>query len=192
MSHQFASIIALGFTLVASACSLPYEQDVEEVAKRYSYRYKESCQSWLYSAQTGFRYCASPAITLAGPGDGAPSFESMEDGPTDMASLVERGQVVYSQLCVTCHQSEGQGMDGQFPPLAGSGEFYGDAQNHAGIIVHGLQGAIVVQGQNYNGVMVEHGSKLTDYDIAAVATFERQSWGNNDGLVLPTNVAAAR
>jgi mono/diheme cytochrome c family protein len=83
-------------------------------------------------------------------------------------------------------------MAGQFPPLAGSGDYYGDAQNHAKIIVHGLQGLIVVQGQEYNGVMAEHGSKLTDYDIAAVATYERNSWGNADGIVVPADVAAVR
>jgi cytochrome c oxidase subunit 2 len=39
--------------------------------------------------------------------------------------------------------------------------------------------------------MAPHGH-LTDYDIASVATYERHSWGNNDGIVLPTDVAAVR
>jgi nitrite reductase (NO-forming) len=192
MSQHFGSVIALTTVLFSVACGLPYEQDVQEVADRYAFRHKEDCQSWLYSAQTGFRYCASPPVVLATIEDDAPGFEGMDDGPTDLASLSERGEVVYAQLCSTCHQAEGQGMAGQFPPLAGSGDYYGDAQNHAKIIVHGLQGLIVVQGQEYNGVMAEHGSKLTDYDIAAVATYERNSWGNADGIVVPADVAAVR
>ena len=115
----------------------------------------------------------------------------MEEGPTDMASLKERGEVIYNQFCKTCHQADGNGTPGAFPPLAGSGDYYGDAQNHARIIIEGLSGPIEVQGQSYNGIMVPH-DHLTDYDIAAVATFERNSWGNADGIVLPEDVAAAR
>ena len=192
MSLHFSSLIAMASILFSAGCSLPYEQDAPAVAERYAFRHKTECQSWLYSAQTGFRYCASPPVELAPLEDDSPGFEGMDDGPTDLAALSERGEVVYAQLCSTCHQAEGEGMAGQFPPLAGSGDYYGDAQNHAKIIVHGLQGPIVVQGQEYNGVMAEHGSKLSDYDIAAVATYERNSWGNADGIVLPADVAAVR
>jgi len=57
--------------------------------------------------------------------------------------------------------------------------------------VHGLQGEIVVLGTTYNSAMPPQGT-LSDYDIAAVATYERHSWGNNDGIVLPADVAAVR
>jgi mono/diheme cytochrome c family protein len=80
---------------------------------------------------------------------------------------------------------------GAFPPLAGSGGYYGSPENHARIIVHGLQGSIVVQGVTYNGAMPAQG-QLSDYDIAAVATYERSSWGNNDGIVMPEDVARVR
>ena len=83
--------------------------------------------------------CASPAITLAAAGDAAPGFETMEEGPTALLHSMSVVRLV-QQLCSTCHQGDGQGMAGQFPPLAGSGDYYGDAQNHARIIVHGLQG----------------------------------------------------
>ena len=102
-----------------------------------------------------------------------------------------RGEVVYGQVCAACHQGTGLGVAGAFPPLAGAGEYYGDPQNHARIIVHGLQGEIVVLGTTYNGAMPPQGS-LSDYDIAAVATYERHSWGNNDGIVLPDDVKAVR
>lgn len=196
MSQKLLIALPVFSLLFATACAdvqlLEQDRDAAEVAERYSFRYFGECQSWLYSSKTGYRYCASPAVTLASGGDTGPSFETMEDGPTDLAALNERGEVVYKQLCSTCHQGDGQGMAGQFPPLAGSGDYYGNAQNHARIIVHGLQGPIVVQGVDYNGVMAEHGSKLSDYDIAAVATYERHAWGNNDGIVMPDDVAAVR
>ncbi|MCH2119344.1 MAG: cytochrome c [Pirellulales bacterium] len=189
MSHKFVSAISLLSFL--TACGLPYEQDIAEVGERYSFRYNGECSSWLYSAQTGFMYCASPAIDLPTGDGGGSGYDGMEDGPTDLASLSERGEVIYNQVCKTCHQADGAGTPGAFPPLAGSGEYYGDAQNHARIIIHGLSGPIVVQGQDYNGVMTPH-DYLTDYDVAAVATYERNSWGNADGIVLPSDAAAAR
>ncbi len=166
-------------------------RDVDEVNARYPHKYKEgTCASWLHSAKTGHKYCASPAFAAAV--EMPPqAVEKVDETKVDKASLVARGEVVYGQVCSACHQANGQGVPGAFPPLAGAGEFYGDAQNHAKIIVHGLQGEIVVLGATYNSAMPPQGT-LSDYDIAAVATYERHSWGNNDGIVLPADVAAVR
>ena len=92
---------------------------------------------------------------------------------------------------MACHQADGKGLPGSFPPLAGAGEYYGDPQNHARIIVHGLQGEIEVLGVKYNGAMPAQGN-LSDYDIAAVATYVRNAWGNDDGIVTPEDVQAVR
>src|SRR5690606_8168522 len=71
----------------------------------------------------------------------AVAFAAM--GPEEqMGFLMTKGQEVYANTCAACHMAEGQGIPGAFPPLAGAGEFYGDAQNHARIIVHGLSGPI--------------------------------------------------
>lgn len=102
-----------------------------------------------------------------------------------------RGADVYAKICAPCHQATGKGIPGAFPPLAGSGAFYGSPQKHAGIIINGLSGPITVQGQAFNGAMPPQGS-LSDLDIAAVATYVRNSWGNADGIVTPADVAAAR
>ena len=55
----------------------------------------------------------------------------------------------------------------------------------------GISSEIVVNGATYNGAMPPQGN-LTDYEIAAAATYERTSWGNDDGIVLPADVAAVR
>lgn len=198
-SSLAASVYALlfGALVLTGGCQLrPHTFDHSQINARYSMKYKQPCSAWLRSAKTGYMYCSSPAFNIipdtvekyeAKP----PSYKPMDSGPVDEASLMAQGKDVYGAVCVSCHQANGQGVAGAFPPLAGSGSYYGDAKSHARIIVHGLNGPITVQGVAFNGAMPAQG-QLSDYDIAAVATYERLSWGNNDGIVLPEDVAAVR
>ena len=172
-----------------------YDFDAPEIQARYAHKYFDGeCTSWLRSQRTGYLYCASPAVEVDVPVYMGPA-KLEEDVPepteTDLDSLVAYGEQIYEQNCVACHQKDGQGTPGAFPPLVGAGDYYGDAQNHARIIVHGLNGEIVVRGVTYNGVMAPWG-QLSNYAIAAVATYERNSWGNEDGIVLPEDVEAVR
>ena len=68
---------------------------------------------------------------------------------------------------------DGKGTPPAFPPLVGQKDMMGDCVNHAAIVIYGLQGEIVVDGQTYNGVMTPQGDMLDDLQIAAVATYER-------------------
>lgn len=181
--------------LAAAGCGRPYEQDPVPINARYALKYSQECSAWLRSPRTGYMYCASPPVTVAVPGAFEPPeaepFTTQESGEVNEAALVARGEVVYAAVCETCHQADGAGLPGSYPPLAGSGEFYGTPENHASIIVNGLSGPITVQGVQYDNVMPPQAS-LSDYDIAAVATYERLSWGNNDGIVTPEAVASVR
>jgi mono/diheme cytochrome c family protein len=186
-------IVAAGTLLALAGCLVrPYEHDPLPINARYTMKYKQDCASWLRSPRTGYLYCASPPVDVVVGDVVVPRLKSRQSGPTDEASLMAHGEHVYGMVCATCHQANGLGVAGSYPPLAGSGEYYGDAKNHAKIIVHGLSGAITVQGTEWNLTMPPQGGLLTDYDIAAVATFERLSWGNNDGVVMPEDVAAVR
>lgn len=176
--------------LTLTACERPREGDRPEIAERHIHRYKGECASWLRSHQTGFTYCASPpfeaAINLI------PEVkEKPKDGPVTKDALMARGEEVYGSICAACHQANGQGIPGTYPPLAGAGEFYGDPKKHAGIIVKGLSGPITVLGVEYNSAMPPQ-AQLTDYEVAAVATYVRHSWGNDDGIVTPDDAKAAR
>lgn len=180
----------LALMTVISCDTRPRQADIAEIAAHHALRHDGPCASWLSSFKTGFKYCASPVITIPpyrDPMAGVPE----PDGEVTMAGLMERGERVYGKICAACHQENGQGVAGQYPPLAGAGEFYGDAQNHARIVVKGLSGPITVLGQNYNGAMPAQ-AQLTDYEIAAVTTYVRHSWGNNDGMVTPADVKAVR
>jgi mono/diheme cytochrome c family protein len=176
-----------------SACE-PALNGVEHPAimDRWALIYQGPCSSWLRSRVSGEIYCASPPIVAKVQLPAVDTGPRFDETKVDRDSLVQAGGKLYGEICAACHQADGNGQAGVYPPLAGSGEFYGDAQSMARIVVHGLSGPIVVQGQNYNGAMPPQGGALSDYEIAAVTTFVRSSWGNDDGLVLPDDVKAVR
>ena len=94
--------------------------------------------------------------------------------------LVKNGEKVYSSTCAACHQATGQGMKPAFPALVGSKVVAGPVEGHI------IQ---ILKGKN---AMPPFGPSLSDADIAAVATYERNSWGNHSGDVQPAQVAALR
>lgn len=188
------SLVPLLGTLALSAGCKPhlYAPDAAAVMERSAYSYYGECSSWLWSSRSGVRYCASPAFVakIDAPA-AAPAGPRFDESKTDKASMMAAGEKVYGEICAACHQADGMGQPGVYPPLAGAGEFYGEPRKQAGIVVKGLNGPITVKGQSFNGAMPAQGH-LSDYEIAAVTTFVRHSWGNDDGVVMPADVAAAR
>ena len=95
--------------------------------------------------------------------------------------LFARGQRIYSAQCVACHQTNGQGVAGAFPPLVGSKWVLGHQEILARILINGMNGPIEVLGSTYNGNMPAFGPgglNLKPLDIASVLTYIRQEWGN--------------
>ena len=107
-------------------------------------------------------------------------------------STARTGGQVYTQVCVTCHQANGEGMTGVYPPLAGSDWMAKSNDTLIKIVLHGLMGQIEVKGIKYNNVMSPWGSALDDEEIANVLTYVRSSWGNTGGLVTAEEVKAIR
>ena len=95
--------------------------------------------------------------------------------------VMEKGKRIYTQLCFACHQAEGQGLPGVFPPLAGSDWLMADKKRAIVSLIGGLSGPVIVNKQTYNGVMPP--SMLSDEQIASVLTFVRNSWGNSGDVV---------
>ena len=99
------------------------------------------------------------------------------------ADLMAKGQSVYTANCAACHQPSGQGIPGMFPALAGSKIATGPVAGHINRVMHGKAGT----------AMQAFGPQLDDVDLAAVITFERNSFGNHTGdVVQPSDIAAAR
>lgn len=101
------------------------------------------------------------------------------------------GKQLYGAKCVACHQASGMGVSGVFPPLAGAEWVVGDEKVLASILLHGVQGELVVKGNTYNGVMPAFGT-LADEEIAAVLTYIRSDWGNQAPPITAATVMAQR
>ena len=111
-------------------------------------------------------------------------------GPPDPKVL---GKKLFSANCVTCHQANGQGQPGQFPPLAGSEFVLGDASNRLiAIVLKGLQGQVQVKGQSFNNAMQAWEGQYTDQQLAAILSYVRSDWGNNAPEIPPEAVKAMR
>lgn len=101
------------------------------------------------------------------------------------------GAVVYNLYCSVCHQGDGRGSSPRFPPLAGTDWVTGDKERLIDVIMNGLEGPIVVLGERYNTPMPAHGF-LSDEQIADVATYIRQSFGNEASAVSVEEVQRVR
>lgn len=102
---------------------------------------------------------------------------------------IEFGARVFNQNCVACHQAEGQGIEGAFPPLAKS-DYLKNKTKAIEAVVNGLSGKLIVSGKEFNGVMPAW--ELTDDEVANVLTFVYSKWGNDGTLVTSEDVAAVR
>jgi cytochrome c oxidase subunit 2 len=93
------------------------------------------------------------------------------------------GQHVFDANCAACHQQSGQGHPGAFPPLAGHApELYlADRSYPIDVLLYGLQGPITVAGKGYDNAMPGW-SQLSDAQLAAVANYTMQAWGNDGAL----------
>ncbi|MFN0125405.1 MAG: c-type cytochrome [Verrucomicrobiales bacterium] len=103
-----------------------------------------------------------------------------ESGGTDQ-SLYAIGEKVYKgKGCVACHQADGQGQPGLYPPLVGSEWVLGSTERLASLVAYGLMGPLTVKGQQYGAaIMPAHAPPiLTPKEFAGVLSFIRQGWGN--------------
>ncbi len=108
---------------------------------------------------------------------------SADDREWTQAELMSRGEEVYATACIACHQSNGEGIEGAFPSIAGSPIATGAVEGHIDIVLNGKA----------NTAMAAFGAQLSDADLAAVVTYQRNAWGNDTGdVVQPAQISALR
>lgn len=134
---------------------------------------------------------------LASSPNSVASLGDQRDPSTLLAGVSGDGQAVdgkqvYTAACQACHQAEGQGLPGVFPPLAGAEWVTGDPDVLTKIVLHGVTGSMTVSGTTYNGAMPEFGTQFSDTDVAAVLTFIRSEWGNDSPAIDASMVEAVR
>ena len=124
-------------------------------------------------------------------GDTDAAVHAAETATVSAEELMARGKRVYESHCGACHQPNGQGLAGAFPPLAGSDYLTGKREDVLAVALFGLSGPITVNDQQYDGVMPSM-AHLSDEDLAAAMTYVFGAWGNNLAAVSPAEVAALR
>jgi nitrite reductase (NO-forming) len=112
-------------------------------------------------------------------------------GTLTLQDQVQAGQALFAGTCSVCHQANGAGLAGVFPPLAKSDFLTGDAKRNIQTVLHGLNGKVVVNGTEYNSVMPPM-NQLNDDEVAHILTYVMNSWGNAGGRVLTADVQAVR
>jgi len=100
-----------------------------------------------------------------------------EKGELTLEQQVKAGEALFAGTCSVCHQPNGQGLEGVFPPLAGSDLLAKDPRRAVHIVLNGLSGPVTVNGKTFNSVMPPM-SQLNDDDLANILTFVTHSWGN--------------
>ncbi len=131
--------------------------------------------SWYYFQNTGYP---------AGAGDRRSPVAVVTAETVD-------GSTVFAGNCAACHQATGQGLAGVFPPLAGADWVLENDGRLVQILLHGINGEIVVNGATYNGVMPAF-SQLSDVELAAVLSYIRSSWGNDAAPITTQQVVEGR
>ena len=102
------------------------------------------------------------------------------------------GKQIYQTRCLSCHQMNGRGVPGTFPPLGGTEWVNGDKGRLIRLLLNGLSGSIEVKGTTYTGVMPPWGGALNNAEVAAIATYIRTNFGNDASPVTTKEAAAVR
>jgi nitrite reductase (NO-forming) len=112
-------------------------------------------------------------------------------GDLTVDQQIDAGQALFAGTCSTCHQADGRGLEGIFPPLAKSDWLAKDRLRVPTAILRGVQGKVVVNGKEYNSIMPPM-SQLTDDEVANIATYVLNSWDNPGGRVTKAEAAGIR
>ena len=124
---------------------------------------------------------------------GADSIQALNTGKADSLALQDSmaGKKVYESYCMVCHQDNGAGINGTFPPLAGADYLLADKQRSLKHLIHGFKDSITVNGIEYRGnVMPDF--DLTEKQFQDVMNYILNTWGNKGGIVTLDDVRQAK
>jgi mono/diheme cytochrome c family protein len=105
---------------------------------------------------------------------------------------MKRGELIYTQTCLPCHQADGSGVSGLNPPLKNSTYVAGEQTKLIGIVVNGVSDGVQINGDAYTNPMPPFGNTLNDDEIADVLTYIRNSFGNKAEKISADQVKAQR
>jgi mono/diheme cytochrome c family protein len=158
---------------------------------------------WLYivggiilflsgSSFTGFQIFGRGMLDQ---GPGGPVLASASSQVAPPATPMELGKKIYAGNCASCHQGNGEGQPGTYPPLVQSEWVLGSKERLTAILLKGITGPITVKGATFStAVMPAQEAALTPEKLANLMTYLRGSkdWGNPAGPVTTEEVNAAK
>lgn len=121
----------------------------------------------------------------------AKAAEAAEAGKLTKAGQIESGKALFLGTCSTCHQMDGQGIPKVFPPLAKSDYLMADKKRSIEVLLNGLSGKVIVNGQEYASVMPPM-SHMADDELANILTYVRNAFGNSGDAVSVQEVTQVR
>lgn len=128
-------------------------------------------------------------------GDGGPQQDisaPLAERYASVPASLDDGEQIYQTRCMSCHQMNGRGVPGTFPPLQDTEWVNGDKGRLLRLLLNGLTGSMKVKGTTYSGVMPPWGEALSDEELAAVTTYIRSNFGNDAPPVTTEEVAKVR
>jgi len=144
-----------------------------------------------FGSRAALSLAVAGSLALSAPAWAQQVHQAEVAGAASVAAQVADGKAVFEVACMACHQADGKGLPGAFPPLAGSDYLLKDKDRAVGVVVNGLQGEVVVNDIKYNSVMPAM-TQLSDKEIADALTYAMNSWGNAGGAVTVAQVAGVR
>ena len=100
-----------------------------------------------------------------------------------LEELMAKGEEAYNRSCASCHMANGAGIPGAFPSLIASPIALGPVADHLDMVINGSA---------TNAAMQAFGGQLSEVDLAAIITYERNAWGNDaqgeEKIVQPIDV----
>ncbi len=104
-----------------------------------------------------------------------------QEKPLASKEMMALGKMKYEQICSACHKADGTGMPPVYPALKGSSVAVGHPiDRHVGLVLNGVPGT----------AMQAYKDQLTDEEIAAIVTYERNAWDNNTGEIIKSSDVA--
>ena len=112
--------------------------------------------------------------------------------PSTSEASVARGEKIYKQYCLSCHQADGSGVSQLNPPLKNTTYVLGEESKLIHIVMNGFSDGVEINGEAYTNPMPPFGASLKDQEIADVLTYVRNSFGNKASEISADQVKALR
>ena len=138
-------------------------------------------------------FAVIPALIISTPQNSQPTAKhtTYHSARARLALSIANGKKVYMQICISCHQADGSGVQNMNPPLIKTDYVLGDKSRLIKIVLNGFSEDVQINGQSYSNNMPPH-DFLKDQQIADVLTFVRNNFTNKASAVTAAQVKLVR